>query len=30
MIKTAIRETLEETGMTIEVTDLVGIYSDTA
>jgi ADP-ribose pyrophosphatase YjhB (NUDIX family) len=30
MIKTTIRETLEETGMTIEATDLVGIYSDTA
>jgi 8-oxo-dGTP pyrophosphatase MutT (NUDIX family) len=30
MIKTAIRETMEETGMTIEATDLVGIDSDTA
>jgi 8-oxo-dGTP pyrophosphatase MutT (NUDIX family) len=30
MTETAIRETMEETGMTIEATDLVGIYSDTA
>jgi len=27
---TAIRETMDETGMTIEATDLLGICSDTA
>jgi len=30
MTETAVRETLEETGVTIEVTDLIGIYSDPA
>lgn len=30
MTETAVRETIEETGVTVEVTGLIGIYSDPA